>query len=148
MEKSAANSTSDDHFFEMWDRENRWVEEPKQQKPTHPPDNRLIEQWTRRGRLVATHKSVKAITSFKPIQDNITKCCDDGGGGEVLLDCKPFRFCYKELVAGDVTQKTHKKSIRDTSNTSDNVSTKPAAHGSESLPGLSATDNIFSMLFP
>ena len=142
------NATSDDLFFEMWDRENRWIEGPKQ-KTTSNPGNRPIEQWSRSDRLVATHKTVKSITSFKPVQDAITKCCDDGGG-EVLLDCKPFRFCYKEMVTDDdVQRKTNQKRNQEASKTSDIPSELPPAPAVlENLSGLSATDNIFSMLFP
>ena len=149
------NPTADDLFFEMWDRENRWIEEEptkqekstkQQQEPTNT-EYRLIEQWSRSGKLVAIHKSVKSVTSFKPIQDAITKCCDEGGG-EVLMDCKPFTFRYKSLVPDNVYRKTYQKRNRGTPNNSDIHSTHPAPDQEKVSGALSATDNIFSMLFP
>ena len=146
MEKPSA----DELFFEMWDRENRWIEETtnqqekKQEKKQEP--YRPIEQWSRNGRLVATHKSVKSITSFKPIQYAITKCCEEGGC-VILLDCKPVTFCYKASVDEDVYRKTYQKRTRETSETSDITLADPAP-GPVKVSSLSATDNIFSMLFP
>ena len=111
------------------------------------PEDRPIEQWSRNGRLVATHKSVKSITFFKPIQDAITKCCEEGGG-VVLLDCKPVTFCYKALVDEDVYRKTNQKQARETSETSDIILADEAPVPEKMSSGSSATDNIFSMLFP